>query len=83
LFRAYVDPSPSASADLFDRLARFFGATTPVAGLGDKAYFDSDHGLHVRKGRVRFFIKPESTGSFTPARQKQLEDLAGGVAAQL
>jgi hypothetical protein len=83
LFRAYVDPSPTAAADLFDRLAKFFGAPTPIAGLGDQAYLDSEHGLHVRKGKVRFFIKLDSRGVVTQVREKQLEDLAGRVAAQL
>jgi hypothetical protein len=83
LFRAYVDPSPSAAAELFDRLAKFFGAQTPIAGLGDQAYLDGEHGLHVRKGKVRFFISLDSRGPFTQVRAKQLEDLAGRVAAQL
>src|ERR1700690_1545315 len=29
-FRAYVDPSPSAAADLFARLSKFYGPPTPV-----------------------------------------------------
>jgi hypothetical protein len=77
LFRAYVDPSPSAAADLFARLKGFFGkGSTPVAGLGDEAYLDVNHGLHVRKGKVRFFVAGSAT-------DKQLRDLAGGVVGQL
>jgi len=83
MFRTYVDPSPSAAAGLFDRLAQFYAPPTPVAGLADQAYFDKDHGLHVRKGKVRFFLTLGSTGSFTPAREKQLKDLASRVAGQL
>lgn len=79
LFRAYVDPSPSAAADLFARLGIFYGPPTPVA-VGDKAYFDSKHGLHVLKGKVRFFI---SMDDFTPANQKPMENLAGQIAARL
>lgn len=30
LFRAYVDPSPSAASDLFDRLGKFYSPQTPV-----------------------------------------------------
>jgi hypothetical protein len=75
LFRAYVDPSPAASAELFARLKSFFGkGSTDVAGVGDEAYLDTNRGLHVRKGKVRFFI----TGGGT---DKQIRDLALGVAA--
>jgi hypothetical protein len=78
LFRVYVDPSPAASAELFAKLKNFFGrGSTPVAGLGDEAYLDASHGLHVRKGKVRFFISAKA------ANDKQLRDLASGVVGQL
>jgi len=78
LFRAYVDPSPTASAELFAKLKSFFGrGSTPVTGIGDEAYLDAQHGLHVRKGKVRFFISAKA------ASDKQLRDLATGVAGQL
>lgn len=77
LFRIYVDPSPSASTDLFARLKTYYGnGSTPVNGLGDEAYIDKDHGLHVRKGKVRYFLD----GAGTP---KQKTDLAAGIAGQL
>jgi hypothetical protein len=82
-FRAYVDPSPAAATELFARLSAFYGPPTPVKGLGDEAYFDAQHALHVRKGKVRFYLNLSPMGTFTPARQKQLTDLAGAVAAQL
>ena len=66
LFRVYVDPSPSASADLFARLKSFFGeGSTPVNGQGDEAYLDKAHGLHVRKGKMRYFLD----GAGTPNRK--------------
>ena len=78
LLRAYVDPSPSAAADLFARLKGFFGkGSTPVAGIGDEAYSDANRGLHVRKGKVRFMIGGGA------ASDKQLRDLASGVVGQL
>jgi len=77
LFRAYADPSPSAAADLFAKLGLFYSPQTPVAGLGDKAYFDPNHGLHVLKGRVRFFISMDSFD------EKQAKAIAGAVAGQL
>jgi len=77
LFRVYVDPSPSASTGLFARLKSYFGTgSTEVSGIGDEAYMDKDHGLHVRKGKVRYFLD----GAGTP---KQKTDLASGIAAQL
>ena len=78
LFRAYVDPSPAAAAELFARLKSFFGrGSASVAGIGDEAYLDAQHGLHVRKGKVRFFVSAKA------ASDKQLSDLAIGVVGQL
>jgi hypothetical protein len=77
LFRAYVDPSPAAASDLFAKLGAFFGTGTPITGLGDKAYIDNNHGLHVLKGKVRFFI---AMGEYD---QKQVVALANYVIGQL
>jgi hypothetical protein len=82
-FRAYVDPSPSAAKDLFARLSQFYGPPTPVKSLGDEAYFDAQHALHVRKGKVRFYINLSPLGTFTASREKQLTDLAGAVVGRL
>ncbi|HEY6352170.1 MAG TPA: hypothetical protein VI636_22465 [Candidatus Angelobacter sp.] len=79
-FRAYVDPSPAAAADLFARLSKFYAPPTPVPGLGDQAYFDKNHGLHVLKGKVRFFMAMDS---FTPANERQLKALAGLVVGRI
>ncbi len=77
LLRAYVDPSPAAAADLFARLKSFFGkGSTAVDGVGDEAYLDVNRGLHVRKGKARFFIGGAGT-------DKQLTDLANGIVGQL
>ena len=81
-FRAYVDPSPSAASELFAKLSKFYGRQTPITGLGDEAYFDEEHGLHVRKGKVRFYINLEPM-DFTPAIEKQLKDLASRVTGRL
>jgi hypothetical protein len=83
LFRAYFDPSPSAAADLFTRLSKFYGTPTPVPGLGDVAYVDESHGLHVLKANVRFYIKLDPAVSFTPTLEKQLRELGGRVSARL
>ncbi|HEV2468873.1 MAG TPA: hypothetical protein VGS78_06740 [Candidatus Sulfotelmatobacter sp.] len=77
LFRIYIDPSPKAATDLFAKLKFYFGSgSTPVTNLGDEAYIDANHGLHVRKGKARFFIDGEATN-------QQRETLATGIAGQL
>jgi hypothetical protein len=83
LFRAYFDPSPSAATELFAKLSRYYGTPTPIAGVADEAYFDKDHGAHVRKGNVRFFINLSPIGTFTPAIEKELTDLAALVSGRL
>jgi hypothetical protein len=76
LFRIYFDPSPAEATDLFAKLKMFYSPPKPVPGLGDEAYFDPRHGIHVRKGNVRFFL---SAGD----NEKQLTDLATQVAGKL
>lgn len=76
LFRIYFDPSPAAATDLFAKLKMFYSPPRPVPGLADEAYFDPRHGIHVRKGNVRFFL---SAGS----DEKPLTNLATQVAGQL
>lgn len=77
LFRGYADPTPAAAADLFAKLGLFYSPQTPVSGLGDKAYFDPNHGLHVLKGRVRFFI------SMDDFDEKQAKALATYIVSEL
>lgn len=79
LFRAYVDPSPSAAKELFAKLKLFYSPPTPVADLGDEAYFDPRHSIHVRKGQVRFFISFNEK----PTAEKPLKDLASQVTRRL
>jgi hypothetical protein len=76
LFRIYFDPSPEAATELFAKLKMFYSPPTAVPGLGDEAYFDPRHGIHVRKGNVRFFL---SAGK----DEKPLTNLATQVAGQL
>jgi hypothetical protein len=81
-FRAYVDPSAAAATEMFAKLGEFYSPQTPVTDLGDEAYFDPQHGLHVRKGKVRFYLNLEEV-DFTPKVEKQLKELAGRVAGRL
>jgi hypothetical protein len=79
-FRAYVDPSPSASTDLFAKLSKFYRPATPVPGIGDEAYFDPQHAIHVRQGKVRFYLHLDPVDAQT---EKQMKDLATRAAARL
>jgi len=81
-FRAYVDPSPSAATELFAKLGRFYSPQTPVAGVGDEAYFDPQHAIHVRKGKVRYYLNLSPVSSAATV-EKQLKDLASQVAGRL
>jgi hypothetical protein len=76
LFRIYFDPSPAEATTLFAKLKFFYSPPTPAPGIGDEAYFDPKHGLHVRKGNVRYFL---SLGD----NEKPLAALAAQVAGQL
>ena len=82
-FRAYVDPSASAAGELFAKLKIFYSPPTPVAGIGDEAYFDRDHAIHVRKGKVRYYLNLSPINTFTPEIEKEIKDLAIKVAGQL
>ena len=77
-FRAYVDPSPSEAQGLFAKLKMFYSPPTPVA-VGDEAYFDPQHAIHVRKGKVRYYL---ALGK-DPAVEQSLKDLAAQVAGRL
>jgi hypothetical protein len=79
LFRIYADPSPAAAADLFAKLSKYYPGT-PVKGVGDQAYIDKNHGIHVLKGNVRFFLQMDEFNSST---EKQLQDLATQIAGKL
>lgn len=81
-FIVYVDPSPAQAKATFEKLSTFFPATSKPGGIGDAAYVDEGYAIHVLKGNVRYYISV-STSDATPESQKQLRDLATGVAAQI
>ena len=83
VFIVYVDRSPAVAQDNFTKLSKFFGTNTPVTGVGDAAYRDSNYALHVLKGKVRYYINIIPIGTYTPEKEKQLKDLATWVAGQL
>ena len=70
LFRIYFDPSRADATTLFAKLKMFYSPPRPVRGVGDEAYFDRSHGLHVRKGNVRYFPEgPENESKVTALAQ--------------
>lgn len=56
----YVDRSPAEAKQTFDGLmGMFYQVESKPGGLGDEAYFDTHHGLHVLKGKTRFFVEAD------------------------
>ena len=81
-FIVYVDRSPAEAMQTFEKLSAWFPATSKPSGIGDSAYIDKSHAIHVLKGSVRYFIEV-SSGVSDAMRDKQVQDLAASVAAQI
>lgn len=76
-FIIYMNASPSEARQTFDKLRIWYPAKSSPSGIGDSAYIDSGGGIHVLKGRVRYFIY------LSPKNEKQEEDLALSVAKHI
>ncbi len=83
LSRIYVEPSVDVAKETFTKLSTLFGPNKTVEGNWDEAYFDARHGLHVRKGKERYFLRLKPLGTDADQAEKQLKDLATSVAGQL
>jgi hypothetical protein len=81
-FIVYVDRSPAEAKQTFEKLSAWYPAISKPSGIGDSAYIDSRHAIHVLKGSVRYFIDVGS-GASDAVRDKQVQDLAASVAAQI
>lgn len=81
LFRVYFDPSAAQATELHARLKMWFGAGSTPASVGDEAYVDKGHSIHVRKGNVRYFIAIGHAD--TPAGQIKLMSLANLIAGEI
>ena len=75
-FIVYADASAPEAKQTFDRLSLWFAPKSKPA-IGDEAYIDSGHAIHVLKGKVRYYISTD------PANEKQVQDLAISVAARI
>jgi len=81
-FIVYVDHSPAEAKQTFEKLSAWYPAISKPTGIGDSAYIDKSHAIHVLKGSVRYFINVSAGGS-DAAMDKQVQDLAASVAAQI
>ena len=53
----YTDRSAAEAKQTFESMmGSFYKVESNPSGLGDEAYFDTHRGLHVLKGKTRFFI---------------------------
>jgi hypothetical protein len=77
VFIIYEDPSAAVAKETFNKLSMFFRPNTSVAGVGDSAYIDSKHAIHVLAGTVRYFI------NISTENEKQVKDLATWVVGQM
>ena len=77
---AYVDNSAEEAKSTFAKLQMFFPATSNPSSIGDDAYIDKDHAIHVLKGKVRFYIKISDSDAKV---EKQARDLAQLVVARI
>lgn len=83
LFRIYVESSPTAAKETFNKLSAYYGPNTVVTGNWDTAYLDASHAIHVQKGKVRYYLNLDPVGTDAAKAEKQLKDLATWVAEQL
>jgi hypothetical protein len=78
----YVDRSPAEAKQTFEKLSAFYPATSKPSGIGDSAYIDKEHAIHVLKGKVRYYISVSSNAA-DAVKEKQAKDLAVSVAGQI
>ena len=75
-FIVYFEQTAAQAKQTFDKLSVWFPAKSKPA-IGDSAYMDNSHAIHVLKGKVRYYI------SIDPANENEVKDLATAVAAQI
>ena len=65
------------------QLSRLFHPTKTLPGIADTVYLDASYAIHARQGRARYYINIAPIGTYTPATEKRLTDLAAYVAARV
>jgi len=76
IFIVYVDASPSDAKQTFAKLSAWYSPNSK-ASVGDEAYLDRQHAIHVLKGKVRYFV------SISPDNEKQTIGLATAIAVRI
>ena len=82
LLIAYTDRSADEAKTTFGTMAAADKAIAKPGGVGDDAYVDKEHAIHVLKGKVRYYIEV-ATGVIGGDKQALAIDLAKIVAAQV
>lgn len=82
LLIAYTDRSVDEAKRMFTTLTEGYKPSARTSGVGDDAYVEKPNAIHVRKGKVRYFIQV-ATGVNPGDRQALAIELAKTVAAQL
>jgi hypothetical protein len=75
-FIVYIEQTAAEAKQTFEKLSMWFPAKSKPA-IGDSAYMDNSHAIHVLKGKVRYYI------SIDPANEKQAKDLATSIAGRI
>jgi hypothetical protein len=75
-FIVYVDASTTEAKQTFEKLSMWYRAKSRPS-VGDQAYIDRQHAIHVLKGKVRFYV------SISSENEKQTTDLASVIAGTL
>ena len=75
-FIVYIEQTAAEAKQTFEKLSMWFPAKSKPA-IGDSAYMDSSHAIHVLKGKVRYYV------SIDPANEKQAKDLATSIAGRI
>lgn len=76
IFIAYVDASDSDAKQTFEKLSAWYSPNSKVL-VGDEAYLDRQHAIHVLKGKVRYYV------SISPDNEKQTIGLATAIAGRI
>jgi hypothetical protein len=79
----YFDASAADAETNLAQLSRLFHPTKTLPGIADTVYLDASYAIHARQGRARYYINIAPIGTYTPATEKRLTDLAAYVAARV
>lgn len=79
----FVDSSAEEARKTYDALTMWLAPKSRPEGVGDAAFIDDNHAIHVLKGRVRYYINILPSDAKISMKEKMLTLLAALVAAQV